>query len=342
MNSIYDTNPGRPQVLIVVPCLNERDHIESVIECFYAEAEQIDAILIVADGGSTDGTLSIVRRYAEQRSRIKILANERRIQSSAVNRAVEAFGDRAAILIRVDAHARYPDQYCEKLIAVQAKTGAASVVVGMIAEGRSCFQKAVAAAQNSRLGNGGSPHRSRTEGQFVDHGHHALMMIEAYRLVGGYDESFSHNEDAELDVRLVAAKRSIYLADDPQITYFPRKDPVSLFLQYLNFGRGRAKNMLKHRSRPKPRQAIPIMVVPAIALAFFAPILPIMLVPAGLWLALCLGYGCLIGIRNRELCDGLSGVAAIIMHFGFSLGFLLGFAKGALFDRDSVTPQVSR
>ena len=40
------------------------------------------------------------------------------------------------------------------------------------------------------------------EGHWADHGHHALMRISAFRAVGGYDESFSHNEDAELDYRL--------------------------------------------------------------------------------------------------------------------------------------------
>jgi succinoglycan biosynthesis protein ExoA len=135
-------------------------------------------------------------------------------------------------------------------------TGAESVVVSMTARGVTCFQKAAAAAQNSRLGNGGSAHRRLAEGRFVDHGHHALMNINAYRSVGGYDETFTHNEDAELDARLIAAGYRIYLCPGADITYYPRTSLTSLFRQYRNFGRGRAMTILKHRMKPKLRQMI--------------------------------------------------------------------------------------
>jgi NADH:ubiquinone oxidoreductase subunit 5 (subunit L)/multisubunit Na+/H+ antiporter MnhA subunit len=40
--------------------------------------------------------------------------------------------------------------------------------------------------------------------QWIDHGHHALFKTTAFLAAGGYDESFSHNEDAEFDARLAA------------------------------------------------------------------------------------------------------------------------------------------
>ena len=69
-------------------------------------------------------------------------------------------------------------------------------------------------AQNSKLGNGGSKHREGGKGHWTDHGHHALMRISAFASVGGYDETFSHNEDAEYDERVVSAGGRIYLAKD--------------------------------------------------------------------------------------------------------------------------------
>ena len=39
------------------------------------------------------------------------------------------------------------------------------------------------------------------------------MRIAAFRAVGGYDESFSHNEDAELDYRLRQAGYRIWMTD---------------------------------------------------------------------------------------------------------------------------------
>ena len=60
-----------------------------------------------------------------------------------------------------------------------------SVVVAMNTIGKGGFQTAVAAAQNSKLGNGGASHRSAGgEGRWVEHGHHALMRVAAFRAVG--------------------------------------------------------------------------------------------------------------------------------------------------------------
>ena len=84
----------------------------------------------------------------------------------------------------------------------------------MRTKGTGLFQKATALAQNSRLGNGGSQHREGGAGRWTDHGHHALMRLDAFRAVGGYDETFSHNEDAELDYRLAAGGVS-HLAHRP-------------------------------------------------------------------------------------------------------------------------------
>jgi succinoglycan biosynthesis protein ExoA len=192
----------------------------------------------------------------------------------------------------------------------------------MIAGGQSCFQKAAAAAQNSRLGNGGSAHRMAGQGRPTDHGHHALMRISAFKSVGGYDETFSHNEDAELDVRLKRAGCRIWLSGGEPVVYYPRRSARALVRQYWNYGRGRARTLLKHRIRPKLRQSLPLAVAPALALAAFFPVSQLFAVPAFIWAGLCLGYGGVLGLKECQLCASQSGVAAMIMHFAWSAGFL--------------------
>ena len=324
--------------IVVIPCLNEERYIENTLSRFMAEPPETVRKIVVADGGSTDRTLAIVAACAKHDDRIAILHNERRIQSSGVNRAVERYGDLAPFLIRADAHADYPARYCATLLQAQAQTGAQSVVVSMIAKGTTCFQTAAAAAQNSRLGNGGSAHRMAAEGRFVDHGHHALMEVKAFRAVGGYDEGFSHNEDAELDARLGLTGARIYLCAGADITYYPRKGPLSLFNQYRNFGRGRAMNIVKHRSRPKLRQLIPVMVGPAVCLSALSPVSPIFAVPALCWAAASLVLGLIEGVRQRNFCVGAAGCTAMLMHLGFSTGFVVEVLRQAV----RASPQAGR
>ena len=50
----------RPTCLIVIPTLNEARHIGSLLDRMMVEARTLGARIVVADGGSSDGTQDIV------------------------------------------------------------------------------------------------------------------------------------------------------------------------------------------------------------------------------------------------------------------------------------------
>jgi succinoglycan biosynthesis protein ExoA len=312
------------RVLVVIPCLNEAEHLESIVTKLLTEADEADVEIVIADGGSTDGTREMAEELVRHSERVRLLNNPKRIQAAAVNYAVRQYGNGAEFLIRMDGHARYPDDYCRRLLAVQARTQADSVVVSMHSQGRNCFQRAAAAAQNSVLGNGGAAHRNRAQDRWVEHGHHALMRLTAFKALDGYDETFSHNEDAELDVRLTAAGFHIFLTGEATVTYFPRGSAAGLFRQYFNIGRGRARNFLKHRWLPKLRQLILISVVPAICLAVLTPLSGWFLLPAVAWTLACSAYGAFLGFKARDPCTAAAGIPAMATQAGWSFGFFCG------------------
>lgn len=312
-------------VLVVIPCLNEASHIEALVVALRAQTSDLDATIVIADGGSTDGTQEIAQVLADKYGGdVVLLHNPKKLQGAAVNLAVERFGNACKYVIRIDAHGSYPADYCLQLLTEAEQKNADAVVVSMVTEGTNPVSAAAAAVQNSHLGNGGSKHRSQAKGQWIDHGHHALMRISAFRAVGGYDELFSHNEDAELDYRLGAAGYRIWLTAKTTMTYYPRSSLGALFRQYLNYGKGRARNLLKHKVWPKARQSLPLLVFPAVVFVGLHPILGVVsLLPAVTWMAVCLGYGLALSIRASQPKLLLAGVSAIVMHFAWSLGFWL-------------------
>ena len=321
------------RTLIVVPTLNEARHIGDLLEILLVEAEALDGQIVVADGGSTDGTTDIVAERALTAERLVLIHNPQRIQSAALNLAVSQFGDGFDYVIRIDAHGAYPGDYCRKLVDEAQERGVDSVVVPMTTVGVAPFQRAVATAQNSAIGTGGSAHRTGKQSGPVDHGHHALMRVDAFRAVGGYDPTFRFNEDAELDYRLRQAGSVIWLTDRTGMTYYPRSTAMGLFRQYFGYGGGRARNIFKHRARPRLRQLAPLAILPVVLLAALSIWHWGFLVPLALW-----GIGCIaLGVHAAQKhapeyampmwLSPLVGLAAMIMHLAWSSGFWLHVAQ---------------
>ena len=320
--------PEGDRAFAVIPCLDEAAHIEGLVRHLLDDPDWRDPLVVVVDGGSTDGTAQIVAALAAEDRRVRLLDNPRRLQASAVNLAAARYGRGRRFMVRVDAHAGYPQAYVSRLVAEARRTGAASVVVAMDTVGQGGFQSAAAAAQNSLLGVGGSAHRMGQASGWVDHGHHALFDLDHFFGVGGYDESFRANEDAEFDVRLQRGGGSVWLSREVRVTYYPRATALSLFRQYLHYGQGRARTLLRHRLRPKLRQLLPAAVFPAAILAPLGVIEPAMALPAAAWLGGCMAGGLVLGLRTGRREAFGAGVAAAVMHLGWSIGFWRQLVSG--------------
>lgn len=306
--------------VVVIPTLNEEAYIETCIHSLLNQLTYHGKIVVV-DGGSVDRTRSLVKAIARSDDRIHLVENPRKIQSSGINLVARRVAGEVNLLIRADAHALYPRNFIGDLVASYRIADAQSVVIPMRTIGKTCFQRAVAAAQNSLLGNGGATHRNLNDSKFVDHGHHALFDLNAFLSVGGYDEAFSHNEDAEFDYRLTRAGGRVWLCSEAAATYFPRSTPWDLAKQYFRHGQGRADMLYKHKASPRLRQLLPIAVlvlcVSGLVGSFFS--FAALFVPL-VYVISALIWGCYIALRTEDRCAAASGIAAIIMHLAWASG----------------------
>ncbi|TZG25833.1 glycosyltransferase family 2 protein [Sphingomonas montanisoli] len=320
--------PHKHALLVVIPTLNEARHIARVIADLSA-APRVDAnmLFVVADGGSTDGTQAIVEGIAAGRDDLQLLHNPRKLQSAAINLAVERYGDGRDLLIRCDAHADYPVGFIKNLVDAYDRGEADAIVVPMDSVGATCFQRAVGWVSDSKVGSGGSAHRGGAVSGYVDHGHHALFRMDSFRAAGGYDPSFTHNEDAELDCRQRALGSRIFLDAAIRLRYAPRATPRKLARQYFNYGKGRSRTVRRHRGSLRARQlAVPFLVIGTLAALLLSYVTPIFLLLPALYLAILGTTAVRIAIDQRSACGLLAAPAAAIMHFAWGSGFLWGCA----------------
>lgn len=311
-------------VLTVIPTLNEARHIETCIRTLMQGSPLLRLIPVtVADGGSTDDTVAIVTRLMAEFPNLRVLENPKRLQSAAINLAVDVHATpRTRWLVRCDAHSVYPPNFILHVIESLQSTGAASVVIPMDAVGEGCFEKANAWIADTLLGSGGALHRGGRKSRYVDHGHHAGFDIVWFRSTGGYDETFSHNEDAEYDHRVSRAGGKIWLDADIRINYVPRSTVKALARQYFRYGQGRARNARKHNGRLKLRQVAPLFILAACLTGLVAGFFQwqAFMLPAG-YLSVLTGASVSIAIKHSSLCGLFSGVAAGTMHLAWATGF---------------------
>src|SRR5262245_42008063 len=119
-------NNTEPTVSVIVPCRNERNHIEAVIKSILAQEPPPGGFeVIVADGMSEDGTREALRRLANNDSRLLVIDNPKRIISAGLNAAIRvAHGE---VIVRMDAHTEYAPDYVQQCLAVLQETGADNV-----------------------------------------------------------------------------------------------------------------------------------------------------------------------------------------------------------------------
>jgi glycosyltransferase involved in cell wall biosynthesis len=289
--------------------------------------------VIVADGGSTDGSAALLLAAAERLGlSLRIVDNPARWVSQGLNECIrEARGD---LIVRADCHSRYPQDYLRRCAKASEATGADNVGGLVLAFGRTPMERAAACAMDSPFGGIGWTRHESTGGPVeVDTVTFGAFRPEAFRRAGLFDESLHRNQDDEFNLRLRRSGGRIVLDPSIKLRYTPRGSVSKAFRQYFEYGRWKIPVMRKHRRILGARSLAPVVLVLSllglVVMALFWP-------PAALVLALEVAIYFVLGIafgvsslrRRREPIRLLPRVLAAFaaFHVGYGLGMLRGLA----------------
>ena len=187
------TSPSTPQsalpgISVILPVLNEEDHLEESIRAILTQDYAGEFEIILALGPSKDRTDQIAARLSEENSRIILVSNPTGKTAAGLNLALRH--SQREIIVRVDAHAEIPQNYLQLVVEILNQTGAVNVGGVMGAEGVTLFESAVAAAMRSPFGVGGSRFHIGGKPGFVDTVYLGAFRRQAVVDAGGFDERF--------------------------------------------------------------------------------------------------------------------------------------------------------
>jgi len=320
----------KPSVSVIVPCRNERDHIEAVLRSILSQEPPVGGFeVIVADGMSNDGTRDILFRLAAECASLRVVDNVNQIIPTGLNTAIKAA--RGRVIVRMDAHTRYAIDYVQQCIAVLNETGADNVGGPWVAKGLGLVGRAVAAASHSGFAVGGARCHQLTYEGIVDTVYLGCWRADVLQRLQFFDEEFLRSEDDELNLRLTRSGGKIWQSPRIKSWYHPRESLRGLFQQQTQNGYWKVRVMQKHKTPASVRHLVPII---SMILSVFLLVLALSW-PGALWV--WIGLVGLYGICNLFASvltakhDGWYLLPVLPLIFGcYHCGYAWGFLRGVL------------
>ncbi len=220
------------KVSILIPCRNEEKFIAECLESVLAQ-DYSDKEILLVDGMSEDKTREIAGKYPE----VKILDNEKKITSSALNIGIKnAAGE---IIIRMDAHAKYEKNYVSKCVYYLNKYKADNVggTIKTLASKNTIIAKAIAKSLSSFFGAGSSLFRTGTkECVWVDTVFGGCFKKGLFDKIGYFNENLIRSQDMEFNLRLKRFGGKILLTPDIISYYYPKSTLKDFFIHNIKDG----------------------------------------------------------------------------------------------------------
>ena len=322
-----------PGVSYVMPVLNEVQHIEAAVESLIGQDYAGEFEVVLALGPSVDGTNDVIARMAEIDPRIRSIPNELGSTPGGLNAAIRASGH--PIVVRVDAHSVLPPHYTRVAVATLLETGADNVGGIMKAEGQTAFEKAVAHAYGSPEGLGGTQHHVGGKAGPADTAYLGVFQRDRLVEVGLFDEDIKRGQDWELNRRLRLTGGTVWFTPELTVVYRPRSSLRKLIRQFVATGMWRGELARRFGAANGIRYFIPPLAVLGVLLG---TALGIVGLAAGIgWLTLAfavpgLYFAFVIAASVVAAREGIrTGLWYLVVlpciHFGWGIGFVLGFFK---------------
>ena len=239
------------KVSVVIPTLNSAATLEKCLASIRRNKTRFPYEIIVVDGGSTDGTVEIARKYAD-----KVLIEDARFPKINRNKGVRAA--EGEVICFTDSDCVVPENWIDGLVdALLRLSRKDEKVVGVgggnvpLLEDPSLMELAIARVMRSPL----MAFRARNVAVYEDERQvihnpslNAACFKWAFEEVGGFDEEHGHGgTDLSLDAKLTERGYKLYYIPNVLVYHKHRSTWRGFVKQMYAYGRGRIRVGRKYR-----------------------------------------------------------------------------------------------
>lgn len=317
-----------PLISVLIATRNEAKHLAETLESLCAQdlgPEELEVLIL--DGGSTDQTLEIARRFEQQLPGLRILNNPGVLSAAGWNLGLREAGAPAVAIL--SGHVKLQADHL-RLMLDALRPEIAGVGGRAMPVGDGPLSRLIALAFSSVLGNGGATFMAGSVARSVETIAFGAYWRRNLLEIGGFDEQIVRGQDWDLNLRLRQRGHTLWYVPGVEARYTTRSDFRSLWRrQYLA---GLWKPYI-HRKSAAPfllRHWLPSLfvmgtVLTSIAALFSGPARWLFLLGAFLHIGAACVQGRRLGVVWREL--PAFWWALWLIHTAYGAGMIKGFVS---------------
>ena len=315
-------------VSVVVVAKNEEQNISPCIESILAQNYPRDGYeVIIVDGGSTDRTQEIVRRYP-----VGLIVADRAIIGYQRNMGVRnAQGGYVAF---TDADCVADREWLRKLVKALEDGESGAVAVGgpnLVFDTDPDFARVVGYMQETFAGSGGSAQsRAIRKAGYVKSIPNCNIMYRADALKSGkYDDRLSCGDDSDINYRLAKRGYKFLYLPDAVVWHHRPANLKTLIKKMFSYGEGMARVTRKNGRIVRWYAFVAALMVIGIVIAYpmirFVPFAAYAYLTAG---AVYIAALCVSTVQVLQRFRSLKSIEALILlpaqHISYGIGFIKG------------------
>lgn len=319
-----------PFVSALLVTRNEKDYIKMSLMSLINQTYPKDKYeIIIIDGGSTDGTLDVIRELQESYDKdgfgIKVVPNPKKILAAGWNIGIQAA--RGEYVVRIDAHATAEPDFVEKSVETILRVDAVCVGGKLTSKSLNGEDNVISYVLSSPFGVGNSSFRvSDTEG-YSDTAVYGLYKKDIFDRAGYFDEKMVRNQDIEMHSRIKKEGGKFYFNPTIKSIYYTRNTVKKMLKQAYGNGQWNMVLLKRGSGALSIRHLVPFAFVlslfGALLLGFLHPIFWIL---GAFLILLHLGLGVYFATKKtKKVIQILSMPFLFIsLHIAYGVGYIRG------------------